>query len=81
MYSERIYQLKNCGTVYWLPALECVGGVFKAFQTSTMELFTKKLSNIDLKPSSIFAKRSTSDGWMGPKNSFGGWHKTNPQSN
>ena len=39
-------------TFYWLPALEQVRG-----QTSTMEVFSKIVSNVNLKTSTIFSKR------------------------
>ena len=50
-----------------MPALEYVGGVFRAFQTSIMELFAKMSSNIALKLAPILAKRSILDGLDGSR--------------
>ena len=50
-----------------MPALEYVGGVFRAFQTPIMEVFAKMSSNIALKLAPILAKRSILDGLDGSR--------------
>ena len=50
-----------------MPALEYVGGVFRAFQTPITEFFAKMSSNIALKLASILAKRSILDGLDGSR--------------
>ena len=58
-----IYLLLNWGTINQLSALEQVRGV----QTSTMKVFTKISSVLDLKKLSILAKRSILNVWLGPE--------------
>ena len=49
-----------------LPALEQVRVAIRAPQTSTMVLLAKIFNNVNLKTSTILAKRLILDAWLGP---------------
>ena len=58
-----------------LPKFKQIGGVLRAPQTSTKELFVKIVSNINLKSLTILEKSFTLDAWPDPEfPSAGGWN-------
>ena len=72
MTSKLIHLLMDSEAVNWLSTVEEVKGVLRVLQTSTMKLFAKIGSNVNLKPLTIFAKRSILDAWLLPKSASTG---------
>ena len=61
MMSKLIYLLMDWETFYLLPVLQQVKEVIKKFQTYTIEIFVKIVSNFNLNTITILAKCSISD--------------------
>ena len=59
-----------------MPALEQVIGAIRALQTSTMVLLAKIFSNVNLKTSTVLAKRLILDAWLGPGRASADWYIT-----
>ena len=59
-----------------MPALEQVRGVIRTLQTPMMVLLTKIVSNVNLKMSTILAKRLILNAWLSPGCASADWYIT-----
>ena len=60
-----------------MPALEQVRGVIRAIQTFMIDFFfAKRVTNVNLKTSTILATRLISNAWLGPGCASAGWYIT-----
>ena len=57
-------------------ALEQVSGVIRALEASMMVLLVKIANNVNLKTSTILAKRLILDAWLGPGCALADWYIT-----
>ena len=57
-----------------MPVLEQVRDVIRALPTSMMILLGKIVSNVNLKMSTIFAKRLILNAWLGPGCASADWY-------
>ena len=66
MASKPLYLRMDVETLNQLPALEQFKGVIRALQTFMMILLPKVVSNVNLKTSTILAKRLIVGTWLCP---------------
>ena len=64
MTSKLIYLLIDFDIFHQLPKLGLVRGLFRALETSSMELFAKMVSKVNLKLLAVFTKGSNLDAWI-----------------
>ena len=72
MTLKLIYLHIDCETFNYLPALEQVRRLFRVFETSTVELFAKIVSNVNLKPLTSLVKMSNLNTTLCLESSFAG---------
>lgn len=59
--SKLIYLLMDFDIFHQLPELGLVRGLYRALETSSMELFAKMVSKVNLKLLAVFTKGSNLD--------------------